>query len=95
MAAKKSRARKSKARKSRSSSRLGRKTTAGLVSAGISEADVPDYVVVELRYEAPVAFSARRFAAPAAAEPQADSLNRILAKFDIKTMRSHFDLPRE
>ena len=48
--------------------------------------------MVELRYEAPVAFSARRFAAPAAAEPQADSLNEVLSKFDIKSMRSQFHL---
>jgi hypothetical protein len=65
------------------------------MSAGVSETDVPDYVIVELRYEAPVAFSARKFAAPGAAEPQADSLNRILGRFDIKTMRSHFGLPQD
>ena len=49
--------------------------------------------MVELRYEAPVAFTASRFAAPAAAEPQADSLNNILARFDIASMRSQFQLP--
>jgi subtilisin family serine protease len=95
MAAQRSKARKSKAKKSKPSSHLGRTTAAGLVPAGISETDVPDYVVVELRYEAPVAFSATKFAAPAAAEPQADSLNRILGKFDIKTIRSQFSLPQE
>jgi hypothetical protein len=95
MAAKKSKVRKSKARKSkaiRSKSSNHLKTSAGFVSAAISETDIPDYVVVELRYEAPVAFGGQRFAAPAAAEPQADSLNRILGKFDIKTIRSQFDL---
>jgi len=50
-------------------------------------------VVAELRYEAPVAFTAARFAAPAEAAPQADSLNEVLAKFDIAAMRSHFGLP--
>ena len=47
--------------------------------------DVPDYVVAELRYEAPVAFTASHFTAPAAAAPQADRLNDVLARFDIKT----------
>ena len=79
-----------KARKSRSTGAT--KTRAGFVSTATSDTDLPDYVIVELRYEAPVAFSARRFAAPAAAEPQADLLNEALAKFDIKTMRSQFHL---
>jgi subtilisin family serine protease len=47
---------------------------------------------VELRYEAPVAFTAARFAAPAAAAAPADSLNEVLAKFDIARLRSHFGL---
>ena len=92
--AKKSKAKKSRARVSKSSGQPGKKTSAGFVPAAISDADISDYVVVELRYEAPVAFSASGFAAPAAAEPQADSLNRILEKFDIKTVRSHFQLPQ-
>ena len=92
MAAKKAR----KARKARKSRSTGAtKTKAGFVSAATDDADIPDYVVVELRYEAPVAFSARRFAAPAAAEPQADSLNEVLSKFDIKSMRSQFHLPAD
>ena len=71
MAAKRAR----KARKARRSRSTGAtKTRAGFVSTATSDTDLPDYVIVELRYEAPVAFSARRFAAPAAAEPQADSL---------------------
>ena len=71
------------------------RTKAGFVSTATDDADIPDYVVVELRYEATVAFSAKRFAAPAAAEPQADSLNEVLSKFDIKSMRSQFDLPAD
>jgi subtilisin family serine protease len=82
-----------KARKSRSTSAT--KTRAGFVSTATDDADIPDYVVVELRYEAPVAFTATRFAAPAAAEPQAASLNEVLSKFDIKTMRSQFHLPAD
>ncbi|WP_108515926.1 S8 family serine peptidase [Bradyrhizobium algeriense] len=82
-----------KARKSRSTSAT--KTRAGFVSTATADTDIPDYVVVELRYEAPVAFTATRFAAPAAAEPQAASLNEVLSKFDIKTMRSQFHLPAD
>jgi subtilisin family serine protease len=74
-------------------SHMGRDTKAGFVSSGIEAPDIPDYVVVELRYESPVAFSPSRFSAPAAARSQADTLNDVLAKFDIKTMRSHFGLP--
>ena len=81
------------AKRARSISHRGQKTKAGYVPADLSESKIPDYVVVELRYEAPVAFTAARFAAPAAAAPQAESLNSVLARFDIKTMRSHFGLP--
>lgn len=91
-----------KARKSRSSrsTRSTRSTKAALNKAGFvptaeTESDIPDYVVVELRYEAPVAFSAMRFAAAADAEPQADSLNEALSKFDIKSVRSQFHLPAD
>ena len=78
------------AKKSKSTSST--RTKAGFMSATISDADIPDYVVVELRYEAPIAFSAKRFSAPAAAEPQADSLNNALSRFDIRTIRSQFRL---
>lgn len=70
----------------------GKDTKAGFVSTEFETPDIPDYVVVELRYESPVAFSASRFSAPAAAEPQADTLNNVLAKYNIKAMRSHFGL---
>lgn len=82
-----------KSYKSRSPNPVGSKTKAGFVPAEISELNTPDYVVVELRYEAPVGFGAKGFAAPGAAAPQADSLNNILAKFDIAAMRSQFSLP--
>ncbi|HUE84711.1 MAG TPA: S8 family serine peptidase [Vicinamibacterales bacterium] len=80
------------ARKRRVASETGRETKAGFVSTEIEAADIPDYVVLELRYESPVAFTASRFSAPAAAEPQADTLNDVLARYDIQTMRSHFGL---
>jgi subtilisin family serine protease len=86
-------ARKRRAARGRKSAQ-GIRTKAGFMSAEIAEADIPDYVVAELRYEAPVAFSARRFAAPEAAAPQADSLNRVLADFKIEKIRSHFALPQ-
>src|SRR5712692_8688234 len=70
-------------KKARSTSQPGQKTKAGFIPAEISASDIPDYVVVELRYEAPVAFSAAKFAAPAAAARQAEALKSILAKFDI------------
>jgi subtilisin family serine protease len=85
-----------KARRSRSTrSTSAVRSKAGFVSTATAAADIPDYVVVELRYEAPVAFSAKRFGAPAAAEPQADSLNEALSKFDIKSVRSQFHLPAD
>jgi subtilisin family serine protease len=98
MAAKRVRAAKSRSRsvraaRSRTAGQIGRTTKAGFVSAEVAEAEIPDYVVVQLRYEAPVAFGANRFAAPAAAEPQADSLNQVLSRFAIQTIRSQFGLP--
>ena len=81
------------AKKKKVASRTGRETKAGFVSSDVETPDTPDYVVVELRYESPVAFTATKFAAPGAAEPQANTLNNVLAKYDIRTMRSHFRLP--
>lgn len=73
-------------------SQTGQETKEGYVSTRFEMPDVPDYVLVELRYESAVAFTASKFAAPAAAAPQADSLNNVLAKYDIKSVRSHFGL---
>src|SRR6188474_2878168 len=82
---------KGKAKKGKDS-RTGVETKAGFQSAAIGEADVPDYVVAELRYASPVAFTAEKFVAPVEAEPQAEKLNSVLAKYEITTMRSHFGL---
>jgi subtilisin family serine protease len=71
---------------------IGVATKQGFLSAPVKDADIPDYVVVELRYESPVAFTASKFAATEAAAPQAATLNDVLAKFDIKAVRSHFGL---
>jgi subtilisin family serine protease len=72
---------------------LGRETAAGWVAADVGAAAVPDYVVAELRYEAPVAFTASRFTAPAAAEPQAEGLNEVLARYPISSVRSQLGVP--
>jgi hypothetical protein len=45
--------------------------------------------VAELRYEAPVAYTTARFAAPAEAAHQADRLNDVVQVQD-RLMRSHF-----
>ena len=74
-------------------SHTGRDTKAGFVSVDVEAPDIPDYVLVELRYESPVAYSRARFSAPAAAASEAETLNNVLAKYDIETMRSHFGLP--
>ncbi len=81
------------AKKKKINARTGQQTKAGFVGTLLEAPDVQDYVVVELRYESPVAFGTTKFAAPAAAAPQAESLNNVLEKYDIKTMRSQFGLP--
>ncbi len=51
---------------------------------------IPDYVVAELRYESPVAYTTSRFVAPSAGASQAGRLNDVLAKFDVASMRSQY-----
>lgn len=76
----------------RTTAGFGRETRQGYLGAEFETPDVPDYVVAELRYEAPVAFTASRFTAPAAASPQADGLNEVLAKYAPRSVRSQFGL---
>jgi hypothetical protein len=71
---------------------LGHETKEGYAAAGFETPDIPDYVVVELRYEAPVAFTASHFTAPTDAAPQADRLNDVLARYEIRNVRSQFGL---
>jgi len=78
--------------KKKISSQNAQETKEGFVNAGFETPEIPDYVIVELRYESPVAFTASTFNAPAADEPQAASLNNTLEKYDIADMRSHFGL---
>jgi len=80
------------AKKQSTKGQPGQQTKAGFISTTFEASDVPDYVIVELRYESPVAFTASKFAAPAAAAPQAEKLNEVLAKYDIASIRSHFGL---
>jgi subtilisin family serine protease len=67
-------------------------TRQGYTTARFEQPGTPDYVVAELRYESPVAYTTSRFAAPAASAPQADRLNEVLARFDIAAVRSQFGL---
>ncbi len=63
---------------------------AGFTIAQFERTDIPDYVVAELRYESPVAYTTARFAAPAVGANQARGLNDVLAKFEIAAVRSQF-----
>jgi subtilisin family serine protease len=64
----------------------------GFTITSFEARDVRDYVVAELRYESPVAYTRSRFAAPAAGANDADRLNQVLSKFDIVAVRSQFGL---
>ncbi len=79
-------------KKAKSKSHPFQQTKEGFAPARFETPEVADYVVVELRYESPVAYTASKFTAPAEAEPQAASLNDTLAKYDIDAVRSHFGL---
>ena len=80
------------AKKTKKSGQTGQQTRQGFVSTKVEAPDIPDYVVVELRYESPVAYTASSLSRPQPPRPQADALNKVLAKYDISTMRSHFGL---
>ncbi len=71
---------------------FGYQTKSGFVMSEFETPDTPDYVIAELKYESPVAFNTMKFAAPAAAKPEAESLNKILERFDIEKMGSHFQM---
>ena len=70
--------------------KLGRE---GFVISAFETPDVADYVVAELRYESPVAYTRSRFAATAVGASDANRLNQVLAKFDIREIRSQFGFP--
>src|SRR5262245_526189 len=62
----------------------------GFIRESFKMPDLPDYVVAELRYESPVAYTRSRFVAPAVGANQASRLNDVLAKFDIASISSQF-----
>lgn len=80
--------------KRKSSSRSGSADRGGYNSARYASLDIAEYVVVELKHEAPVAFSRSGFQAPAAGESAAAGLNKVLGRFDIAAIQSHFGLPQ-
>jgi subtilisin family serine protease len=81
------------AQKRKRDSRTGQSTRQGFVSTKLEPTGTPDYVVVELRYESPIAPTSSGFVAPAAANrKQAEQLNSVLEGFDIRAVRSHFGL---
>ncbi len=80
-------------KKTKASGHPGQQTKQGYLSTAFATPEIPDYVVVELKYESPVGFAASGFGAAAAAEPKAVALNRILANYDIAAVRSHFGKP--
>ena len=79
--------------KSKKSASLGRMTSHGFVSADVEEPP-PEYVIAELRYEAPVAFTGAKFAAAAAGKDQAEALNAVLARHSVAALRPHFPVGR-
>ncbi len=68
------------------------KSTAGFSIGSYDQAKIPDYVVAELKYEAPVTIRGAGFAGPAVAAPETESLNSVLARFDIASVKSQFGL---
>ena len=69
-----------------------RRKNQGYVSARYEVPDVPDYVVAELRYDSGLVISPTRgVAAPSAeVEAPAQSLNDLLAGFDVERVVPHF-----
>lgn len=80
------------ARKSKASAGTPKASKPGFTMGSFEPPQTPDYVVAELRYEAPIALAAARFAAPAAAEDDASRLNEVLGRFAVAAVRSQFGL---
>jgi hypothetical protein len=72
--------------------KMNKESKEGYVSARFKTPELPDYVVVQLRYESPAGFPASKFSAPAATEAQAFSLNSVLERYRAVSLRSHFGL---
>jgi len=68
-----------------------RSSDPGFLVRAVSQPDTPDYVVVELSKDRPLGVGPKAFAAPLpGTESDAASLNKILASFDVVTVRPHF-----
>ena len=52
-----------------------------------------EYVVVELRYESPVAVAERKFVGHEQGEDQANHLNKVIDRFDIQDVQFQFHVP--
>jgi subtilisin family serine protease len=73
------------------------RSASGLSSQAFDVPSIPDYVIVELRYDSQVVLPgvARAFAGPAAAEPARDALNEVLEQFAVKRVAPLFDLKKK
>jgi hypothetical protein len=71
---------------------LIKETDAGLTMGAFPAPKMPDYVVVELKHDSHVAYSARGFAASARWEENAASLNNVLEGYNVKAVSSHFGM---
>lgn len=65
-------------------------STHGFAAGDFQAPKIPDYAVVELRYESPVAYAASGFAARAEGRAAASALNEAVGRFDIASIRSQF-----
>ncbi len=77
-------------KKRTSGSRKSRKFDPGYLVADIRTPHTLDYVVVELRHDSRVAYSAAGFQAPAEKEVDSRVVNRILERFRVRDVQSHF-----
>ena len=69
-------------------------TEPGFTSPGFFEPKLPDYVIVELRHDSRLAFSAAGFAGPGDTRRRASDLNKVLESFSVKRTESHFGMKR-
>ena len=64
----------------------------GYTPMRVADGKLPDYVVVELRHDSKVAYSARGFAGPAEVEEDWRRLNDILESVTVKKVASHLGM---
>jgi subtilisin family serine protease len=66
--------------------------SAGFLNPQIRPREFPCYVIAELRHDSRIAYAPSGFAGPASVERTYKGLNRILDKFKVKRIESHFGL---